>query len=743
MDGSPSGEKTFLMWNPPVREEIVAKRVKAERRRAVREEPRGKAAVAARLRAEGANTKAAAAAAAAAAADEGDPGRAVGAAMRAKTKAGAVPEDARDAALVASVRSKAPRSSPIVEVAALLAECVRHDLKCIAFCKTKKLCELVLRYCREILRDTGAGHLAHSVAAYRGGYAAVDRRAVEGALFGGALRGVAATNALELGVDVGYLDCTLHLGFPGTVASLVQQSGRAGRRGRRALGVYVAFDGPLDQYFMRDPARLFERPIERAAVDPQNFKIMRAHAQCAAHEIPLDPRVAEDNRPCGTVGVDARVYFGAALGDVCDALRAERKLTLADPMAEVKAARAARGGGGGGGGGGGPAPDARLVWCGGLVSDGERGPANGVSIRTIEEERYRIVDEASGRVIEEVEASKAFWEVYPGAVYLNQARTYLCKSLDVESRTARVRLADVKYFTGTVDATTVTLVQHGSQRHAYPHRPGPAHRRPQFPGTTAQCAECEIKVTFSAYHKIWQGTGRVFDTVSLNLPDVTYKTRAAWIRVPDAARRECEESGVDFRAGVHAATHAMINALPLFLMVNQSDVGAECDDPQRGHYKPTRILIFDRQPGGVGIAERAAPVFPRLLRAAIELIEECRDCRGDRAGVAKGTGPDPPGDGSRGRSEADGEGGPDSASQTPASQTPRDQSGCPGCVHYLACDVYNVSLDRLAALVVLRSIVNAEEGTFGSFEDAAGSDLTAAGDGRGCCANGRHGNVGA
>ena len=495
---------------------------------------------------------------------------------------------------------------------------------------------------------------------------------------------------------------------------------------------------------MRDPARLFERPIERAAVDPQNFKIMRAHAQCAAHEIPLDPRVAEDNRPCGTVGVDARVYFGAALGDVCDALRAERKLTLADPMAEMKVAKGARGGGGrGGGGGGGPAPDARLVWCGGLVSDGERGPANGVSIRTIEEERYRIVDEASGRVIEEVEASKAFWEVYPGAVYLNQARTYLCKSLDVESRTARVRLADVKYFTGTVDATTVTLVQHGSQRHAYPHRPGPAHRRPQFPGTTAQCAECEIRVTFSAYHKIWQGTGRVFDTVSLNLPDVTYKTRAAWIRVPDAARRECEESGLDFRAGVHAATHAMINALPLFLMVNQSDVGAECDDPQRGHYKPTRILIFDRQPGGVGIAERAAPVFSRLLRAAMELIEECRDCRGDGAGVAKGTGPDP-GDGSRGRSEEDGEGGPDSASTTPASQTPRDQSGCPGCVHYLACDVYNVSLDRLAALVVLRSIVNAEEGTFGSFERAAGSgsDPTAAGDGCGCCANGRHGKRG-
>ena len=713
-DGSPSGDKTFLMWNPPVREAIVSKWVKAAQKKAERTKPRGKAAVAARLRAGNGDKTGE---------DPRDnPGAATAAAMRAKARAGGAHEDASTAAIVTGIRSKAPRSSPIIEVAALLAECVRHDLKCIAFCKTKKLCELVLRYCREILRDTGAGHLTDSVAAYRGGYSAQDRRAVEGALFGGALRGVAATNALELGVDVGYLDCTLHLGFPGTVASLVQQSGRAGRRGKRALGVYVAFDGALDQYFMRDPKRLFKRPIERAAVDPENVKIMRAHAQCAAHEIPLDPRVSQGNKPCGAIGVDARVYFGAVLGDVCESLRHERKLTPAFGMS----------------GGG---SDPRLVWCGGLVSDASRGPANGVSIRTIEEERYRIVDEASGAVIEEVEASKAFWEVYPGAVYLNQARTYLCKSLNVGSRTAVVRLADVKYFTGTVDMTTVTLVQHGAQTHAYPHRPGPTHRPAQFDGTTAQCAECEIRVAFSAYHKIWQGTGQVFDTVGLSLPDVVYRTRAAWIRVPDAARRECDNLGLDFRAGVHAATHAVINALPLFLMVNQSDCGAECDDPQRKHYKPTRVLIFDRQPGGVGIAERAAPMFPKLLRAAVELIEECRDCRGE--------------DEAEGGGDGNGDGNPTTSASL--SMPAGDRSGCPGCVHYLACDVYNVALDRAAALVVLRSIMDAEETTFGAhqceaddgggtyqceaddggggFDFAAGSDL----DRCACCANGRHG----
>jgi DEAD/DEAH box helicase domain-containing protein len=311
--------------------------------------------------------------------------------------------------------------------------------------------------------------------------------------------------------------------------------------------------------------------------------------------------------------------------------------------------------------------------------------------------------------------------------------------LNVGSRTAVVRLADVKYFTGTVDMTTVTLVQHGAQTHAYPHRPGPTHRPAQFDGTTAQCAECEIRVAFSAYHKIWQGTGQVFDTVGLSLPDVVYRTRAAWIRVPDAARRECDNLGLDFRAGVHAATHAVINALPLFLMVNQSDCGAECDDPQRKHYKPTRVLIFDRQPGGVGIAERAAPMFPKLLRAAAELIEECRDCRGEDEAEGGGDGD---------KAEGGGDGNGDGKPKTSASlSTPAgDRSGCPGCVHYLACDVYNVALDRAAALVVLRSIMDAEETTFGAhqceaddggggFDFAAGSDL----DRCACCANGRHG----
>ncbi|KAK3277818.1 hypothetical protein CYMTET_14203 [Cymbomonas tetramitiformis] len=168
----------------------------------------------------------------------------------------------------------------------LLAECVQHNLRCIAFCKTRKLSELVLVYAREMLRER-APELEGSIMAYRAGYAASERREIEGGLFGGLLRGVAATNALELGIDVGSLDVTLHLGFPGSVASLWQQSGRAGRREQRALSIFVAFDGPLDQYFMRSPQRLFSRPIENACVDAHNPQMLEQHLVCAAFERPL------------------------------------------------------------------------------------------------------------------------------------------------------------------------------------------------------------------------------------------------------------------------------------------------------------------------------------------------------------------------------------------------------------------------------------------------------------------------
>ncbi|GAB2233019.1 hypothetical protein Droror1_Dr00002232 [Drosera rotundifolia] len=178
------------------------------------------------------------------------------------------------------------RSSPIMELSNLLAEMVQHGLRCMAFCKTRKLCELVLSYTREILQDIGP-ELMDSVCADRGGYMAEVWRRIEGECFCGKLRGIAATNALELGIDVRHIDVTLHLGFPGTVASLWQQAGRLGRRGKPSLAEYVAFEGPLDQYFMRFPQKLFRSRIEHCLIDAQNKQVLEQNLICAALEHPL------------------------------------------------------------------------------------------------------------------------------------------------------------------------------------------------------------------------------------------------------------------------------------------------------------------------------------------------------------------------------------------------------------------------------------------------------------------------
>ena len=239
-----------------------------------------------------------------------------------------------------------------------------------------------------------APDLISSVCAYRAGYTASERRGIEGSLFRGQLRAVAATNVLELGIDVGALDLTLHLGFPGTIASLWQQSGRAGRREQQALSVYVAFDGPLDQYFMLRPEKLFTASIERAIVDTRNLQILQTHAACAAYERPLLLRrgMLQDDEEAD----DSPAFFGTGLQTAASELR-KRQILGPNPLNPH---------------------DRTMRYVGPCTG----GPAKEVSMRQVEEERFKIMEERSGEVVEEIEATMAFYQVYEGAIYMNQVR---------------------------------------------------------------------------------------------------------------------------------------------------------------------------------------------------------------------------------------------------------------------------------------------------------------------------------
>ncbi|KAL6748120.1 hypothetical protein V8C86DRAFT_2443312, partial [Haematococcus lacustris] len=341
----------------------------------------------------------------------------------------------------------------------------------------------------------------------------------------------------------------------------------------------------------------------RLGVDLGNAQLLQQHLVCAAAELPLDPSQG---------GGDAAL-FGTQLQGVCAGLVAAR-LVGQHPQQTW--------------------PDAPLYYTGPRTV-----PAADVSLRCIAEEHIDIVLEGGGQVLERVELNAAFYQVYDGAIYLFQGRPYLCKTLDLAARVAVVRPVDVKYYTKAVPGTRggggTALGGQGLEPGAAAAAAGPAAGSgggqalvpaagASGPGASqarpplqASCETALITVRYLGFSRVWQllslppgsdgaacqqGTGQVFDRVDLWLPDVRYETQAAYMRLPPSARRVCRECGLGFRDGVHGAAHAVLNVLPLFVICNAKDVGTECDNPYDTRYRPERLLIFDKLPGGIGIA---------------------------------------------------------------------------------------------------------------------------------------------
>ncbi|KAM0922316.1 hypothetical protein ACQ4PT_006253 [Festuca glaucescens] len=474
------------------------------------------------------------------------------------------------------------RSSPIVEVSYMFSEMVQHGLRCIAFCKTRKLCELVLSYTREILEVT-AKELVDSICVYRAGYIAEDRRKIEADLFEGKLHGVAATNALELGIDVGHIDATLHLGFPGSVASLWQQAGRSGRRAKQSLAIYVAFEGPLDQYFMKSPHKLFGRSIEHCQVDSHNPKVLEQHLACAAYEHPICLQYDEN-------------HFGSSLDSIMTTLK-EKGYLINNPTG----------------------PFSSTMWN---YIGPEKRPSQTVSIRAIEHDKYSVIDKLNNRLLEEIEESKAFFQVYEGAIYMHQGVNYLVEELDLSSRTAFCRKADVKYYTKTRDYTDINVI--GGDFAYLPT----VTCKTNCLKTTAQANDCQVTTKWFGFHRICKSGNKILDSVELSLPPYSYNSEAVWIRIPQSAKIAVEERKLEFRGGSHAASHAILNILPLHMMCSSSDLGTECVNPHETRGMPERILLYDKHPGGIGIASKVKILFGELLLAALELVSTC-SCTSD------------------------------------------------------------------------------------------------------------------
>jgi DEAD/DEAH box helicase domain-containing protein len=472
-------------------------------------------------------------------------------------------------------RAKTARRSANGEANDLFTALVSQGVRTIAFTRARVVAELLLRYAREGLRKTSPA-LAERVAAYRAGYLPEERRRIERELFGGKLLGVTATTALELGIDVGGLDAALLVGYPGTIASLWQQAGRAGRGEDPALAVLIGLDNPLDQYYMRHPDDLLGRPHENALLDPDNVYILQRHLPCAAHEMPL--RVTdEDSQSPGEPGsLDDELLFGPGFVDAMIALENDETLRFTGDK-----------------------------W----IYARRDYPAQDVSLRDARGDRFAVLNAAENfRMIEELSASTAPQRVHPGAIYLHQGEAFLVTEYSKDLRHAIVAPVAADFYTQPRELNDVRVVR--STRHR------------ELPTTTAYLGQVRVRGQVIGYRRLRQFSEEVLEDVPLEMPETEFETVALWWDLPEDLPRELARRGLDFLGGIHAAEHAAIGILPLFAMCDRWDIGG-LSTPRHPDTDAAQIFIYDGFPGGVGIAEKGFELLPELWAATLDVIRGC------------------------------------------------------------------------------------------------------------------------
>jgi len=456
------------------------------------------------------------------------------------------------------------RDSALGDAVRLYANFVEQGSATIVFARSRKQCELIHRFASERLAAGDRGDLADQIAPYRAGYTPEERRATERALAAGDLRGVTATSALELGIDIGSLEASIVVTFPGTITSLRQRWGRAARSaGMRGLCVLVAGDDALDQYFMRHPEELLGRDVEHAIVSVRNPRIVLPHLAAAAAELPIG-------------------------GPVDVALWGED--TARDGGAELARLGIAR------------------VSPAGLIYTGKRSPATGLSLRSTGRGDVVIVDVDSGQLLGTVEIGRAASSVYPGAVYLHRGESYLVERLDTQHLEAVVRKRILPYYTIPKIDTQIEVL-------------GAPHEQRVIPGADLELCFGRVVVTdqLVAYQRMDIQTHRQLDLVEEHLPPLAFETEAVWFAAPRAA----VDLGIERMLGaLHAAEHGLIAMLPLLATCDRWDIGGLSIDWHETFQGPG-IFIYDGHAGGVGIVEAGFGRFEQWARAARDAISGC------------------------------------------------------------------------------------------------------------------------
>jgi DEAD/DEAH box helicase domain-containing protein len=485
------------------------------------------------------------------------------------------------------------RRSPNAEAAFLLSEMVQKGIRGLIFARTRKLTELIYIYAKNQLPAS----LANRIRPYRAGYLAEDRRHIEQQFFNGELLGLVATTALELGINIGDLEATVLTGYPGSISSAWQQAGRSGRGTDCSLSFLVAQDNPLDQYIMHNPDFLFSRNFESAIINPGNPHILKPHLLCAAWEKPLEEGDQE--------------FFGPIN-------------TLLAELQEEGVFKKRQG----------------KYYLSPFITY----PAQDVNIRATRQ-GYAILERSSGSLLETVEASVAFSQIHPGAIYLHQGESFLITSLDLVQHVALAEPASVDYYTQAMEITDIRIA-------AQPENVNTKDCR----GVKVCFGDVNVTTKVVGFKKKKQFTEEVIGEEPLDLPPQSFPTKAVWFDLPQEATNKIAESGLDLHGGLHACEHATIGILPLFAFCDRNDIGG-VSTPFHPDSGKAQIFIYDAYPGGIGIAQKGFELIGQVWKAALEVVKMC-PCA----------------------------------------------NGCPSCIQSPKCGNNNQPLDKKAAILILEEL---------------------------------------
>jgi DEAD/DEAH box helicase domain-containing protein len=465
------------------------------------------------------------------------------------------------------------RDSAIGDAVRIYVELVEQGLPTIVFARSRRQCELVHRFAGEHLRSRGLDELADRIAPYRAGYTPQERRETERALASGELLGVVATSALELGIDIGSLQASVVLTYPGTTTSLLQRWGRAGRSaGARGLCVLVGGDDALDQYFLRNPVELLERPVEDAVISLDNDRILLPHVAAAAAEAPV---------------------AGAADDEVWPDGRWQRAVERLLEQGQVRDTPA------------------------GAVFVGRGRAAAGISLRSTGRGDVQIVDADTGAVLGTVEVGRAATTVHAGAVYLHRGESYLVEHLDVAHLVATVRRRTLPYYTMPKVDTDIEVLE-------------VLHERPLAgTGLVLRHGRVVVEDQLVGYQRMDTTSHRVLGVIDEVLPPIAFETEAVWLASPLPPPPVAEPIDPDdplgerrFLGSLHAAEHALIAMLPLVATCDRWDIGGLSINWHEA-FDGAGIFVYDGHAGGVGITEAGFARFESWAGATLAMLEGC------------------------------------------------------------------------------------------------------------------------